>query len=242
MAEHDHHAASALPVHIGIIMDGNGRWAHARSLPRTSGHLEGLKAAKRIIRAAAVRGIPYLTLYVFSTENWKRSSQEVSYLMGLIAQYIKREYPFYQEMNIRIRHSGDREKLPPKVTRLLDEAVTFTSGHSGLTVNLAVNYGGKNEILRAVQAWYTDSRAGGNPQELTEELFSQYLDNPDIPDADLIIRTANEKRMSNFLLWKGAYAEFYFSEKFWPDWRAADLDAALREYRNRRRRYGGIDQ
>ncbi|MCF7942828.1 MAG: di-trans,poly-cis-decaprenylcistransferase [Spirochaetia bacterium] len=235
----------SIPQHIGIIMDGNGRWAHFRKMPRTSGHLEGLKAAKRIIRAAVVRHISFLTLYAFSTENWKRSEQEVSFLMGLISKYIRKEYPFYREQNIRILHTGDRSGLPVNVAAVIDEAAAYTAAHTGLTVCLAINYGGRNEIVRGMEKAFklhaiADSSAGSDRHAL-EISFRKFLDNPEIPDPDLIIRTAGERRLSNFLLWQSAYSELFFSDKLWPDWKAGDLDNALVDFRNRKRNYGGID-
>jgi undecaprenyl diphosphate synthase len=232
---------TSIPQHIGIIMDGNGRWANFRKMPRTSGHIEGLKAAKRIIRAAVVRNISFLTLYAFSTENWKRSEQEVSFLMGLISKYIRKEYPFYRDHNIRILHTGDRSGLPENVINVIDEAAAYTASHTGLTVCLAINYGGRNEIIRALEEAVRLNAVSGSYRQSRETSFRKFLDNPDIPDPDLIIRTAGERRLSNFLLWQSAYSELFFSDKLWPDWKAGDLDNALVDFRNRKRNYGGID-
>ncbi|MDR1970771.1 MAG: di-trans,poly-cis-decaprenylcistransferase [Treponema sp.] len=220
------------PDHLGIIMDGNGRWAKSRGLARTQGHLEGLKAAKRIVKAASDRGIAYLTLYTFSTENWKRAAEEVGFIMGLVRQYLRGEFDFYRENAIRIRHAGDREGLPADIRAELEKALEDTRDFTGMQVILALNYGGRDEIVRAV------NRAGPGP--FTEALLRSHLDNPDLPDPDLIIRTAGEFRTSNFLLWEGAYAEYYISEKFWPDFNGEDLDAALGAYGGRDRRYGGL--
>ncbi|MCK5156567.1 MAG: di-trans,poly-cis-decaprenylcistransferase, partial [Spirochaetales bacterium] len=224
-----------------IIMDGNGRWAASHNSLRSTGHLEGLKTAKRIIQAASDRKIPFITLYVFSTENWKRTGPEISYLMGLISTYIKKEYPFYKQENIRILHTGSHENLPTSVIRNLKNAVSYTSGHTGLTVCLAINYGGRNEILRAIGKYCASKH---HIQDIIpkEKDFCQFLDNPGIPDPDLIIRTAGEKRLSNFLLWQSAYSEFFFSDKLWPDWTANDLDNALMEFSKRKRRFGGVQK
>jgi undecaprenyl diphosphate synthase len=224
-----------LPCHVGIIMDGNGRWAKQRGKPRTEGHLEGVKAAKRVVAAAAEVGLLFLSLYTFSTENWARAQEEVSYLMGLIGLYLKKEYDFYRHNRIRIVHSGDLLRLPPGVQKEIEDVTRDTAQFDGLTVNLSINYGGRDEIIRAFRRLQTvDSR-----EPLTEESFRQYLDHPEVPDPDLIIRSANEQRLSNFLLWESAYAELYFSSKLWPDWDGDDLREALAEYARRSRRFGG---
>ncbi len=216
-------------------MDGNGRWAEARGKPRTEGHLEGVKAAKRVVAAASEAGIRFLSLYTFSTENWTRAQEEVSYLMGLIALYLKKEYDFYRKNRIRIVHSGDLERLPREIAREIDDVTRDTAGFDGLMVNLSINYGGRDEIIRAFRRLLAEH--DGEP--LTEESFRHYLDQPELPDPDLIIRSANELRLSNFLLWESAYAELYFSPKLWPDWDGADLLAALADYAQRSRRFGG---
>ncbi len=226
---------SALPHHLGIIMDGNGRWAQSRGLGRSEGHKEGLKAAKRVTKAASDAGIRVLSLYVFSTENWKRTEQEVSFLMFLLKNNLLKEWDFYRENGIRVVHSGDIAGLPTDVQDDLNRVVSDTSAFTGLTVNLAVNYGGQDEILRAVRRWEADpSRA-----PLTAGVLDRYLDQP-LPPVDLLIRTAGEQRLSNFLLWQSAYAEFHFSSKFWPDWQAEDLEFALKDFQNRQRRFGGV--
>ena len=220
--------------HIGIIMDGNGRWAKGRGMLRTQGHLEGLKAAKRIVKAASDAGVSYLTLYAFSTENWKRAADEVGFIMGLVKQYLRGELDFYRENGIKLRHAGDRGGLPPDVLDDLDEACNDTRDFKGLQVILALNYGGRDEIVRAAKKIMEDGGA------VTEENIGRYLDNPDIPDPDLIIRTAGEFRTSNFLLWEGAYAEYYISAKLWPDWTGDDLAEAIKSYGGRERRFGAI--
>jgi undecaprenyl diphosphate synthase len=224
----------SLPRHIGIIMDGNGRWARARGRPRSEGHLEGLTAAKRVTAAASDLGIRWLTLYTFSTENWRRAEEEVSYLMFLIQRHLRNEFDFYRKNRIRILHAGDIDRLPPEVVREIRSAMADTAGFDGLTVVLAINYGGRDEIARAVRR----AAAAGEAADLTEARLRTYLDLPDVPDPDLIIRTGAELRQSNFLLWQSAYAELYFSPKLWPDWDRPDLEAALEEYAHRSRRFG----
>jgi undecaprenyl diphosphate synthase len=228
---------NTIPSHIGIIMDGNGRWARMRNLPRTQGHIEGLKAAKRIVTAAAKRGIRYMTLYTFSTENWKRTQDEVGFLMGLIKKNLLSELDFYRENNIRIRHCGDISALPDDIALGLRTAIEETSLNDGLCLSLAINYGGRDEIVRALKKMA--SHLASIPR-IDEKTISAYLDNPDIPDPDLIIRTAGEFRTSNFLLWESAYSEYIFSPKLWPEWDASDLEKALSEYAERDRRFGGV--
>jgi undecaprenyl diphosphate synthase len=231
-------------------MDGNGRWAQRKKQLRTQGHLEGLKTAKKIVKAASDLHIPFLTLYVFSTENWKRTAEEVGFIMGLVKQHLKAELDFYRENRIRIRHTGDPGGLPPDIVRELQEAGEDTRSFDGLQVVLALNYGGRDAIVRGVRRLLaslmvspeTAGSAGfieNNLNSINEARIRQNLDNPDIPDPDLIIRTAGEYRISNFLLWEGAYAEYYFSDILWPDWTAEDLYAAIAAYQQRERRFGG---
>jgi undecaprenyl diphosphate synthase len=224
-------------------MDGNGRWAQRKNLLRTQGHLEGLKNAKKIVKAASDLHIPFLTLYVFSTENWKRTAEEVGFIMGLVKQHLKAELDFYRENRIRIRHAGDPEGLPRDIVRELEEACEDTRSFEGLQVILALNYGGRDAIVRAVRrrlaSLEKEPLEKRVPEKITEEGIRGGLDNPDIPDPDLIIRTGGEYRTSNFLLWEGAYAEYYFSEVLWPDWTEGDLHSALAAYQERERRFGG---
>jgi len=234
-----------LPQHIGIIMDGNGRWAEQRGLARTRGHLEGLAAAKRVIKAASDAGIRYVTLYTFSTENWKRPETEVSFIMDLVKRYLKAEFDFYRENKLRLRHAGDAAGLPRDIAEDLKDAIRNTEEFDGMQVILALNYGGRDEIIRAIRKLAhnndfasDDDDAGFNT--ITEEDIDAHMDNADVPDPDLIIRTAGEYRTSNFLIWEAAYAEWYFSEKLWPDWDRADLELALENYRGRNRRFGGV--
>lgn len=223
---------SPVPPHVAIIMDGNGRWATARGLPRTEGHRQGLAAAKRVVAAASRLGIQYLSLYTFSTENWKRTQEEVGFLMNLIKVHLASELDFYRKNRIRVVHSGSREGLPPEILEEIDEVAADTADFPGMVVNLAINYGGRDEILRAV------ARCGaGRP--LSENDMALALDHPEIPDPDLIIRTGGEMRLSNFLLWQSAYSELYFSECLWPDFDEPDLADALEAYAARDRRFGG---
>ncbi len=224
-----------MPRHVGIIMDGNGRWAKERNKPRTEGHLEGVKAAKRVVKAASEIGLEFLSLYTFSTENWSRAAEEVSYLMFLIKSYLRKEYDFYRQNRIRIVHSGDLRRLPEDIRAEIDSVTKDTSGFGGLTLNLSINYGGRDEIIRAVKRF----QESGTAAELTEGSLRGFLDNPQIPDPDLIVRTSGEMRISNFLLWQSAYAELFFSPKLWPDWDAQDLRDALAEFGKRTRKFGG---
>ncbi|MFP3958976.1 MAG: polyprenyl diphosphate synthase [Spirochaetaceae bacterium] len=228
-----------LPAHVGIIMDGNGRWARARGLKRTEGHNEGLKAAKRVVRRASELGLPCVSLYTFSTENWRRTPEEVKFLMSLVGTNLRKEYPFYQENNIRVLHSGDLAGLPETVQRELTAVEADTADFTGTTVNLAMNYGGRDEILRAMGRLSTseDFVPGTKP---SAELFARYLDRPEFPDVDLVIRTGGERRISNFLLWEIAYAELWFSDKLWPDWDGTDLEEAVGDFASRKRSFGGV--
>ncbi|MDR3130201.1 MAG: di-trans,poly-cis-decaprenylcistransferase [Treponema sp.] len=225
------------PVHIGVIMDGNGRWAVRRGQIRTQGHLEGLKTAKRIVKAASDMGVAYLTLYVFSTENWKRTAEEVGFIMGLVKQYLAAELDFFRQNRIKIRHAGDAQGLPPDIAGEIREVCDDTRDFTGLQVILALNYGGRDEIMRGIRRLLETPPPGG---ELTEASFRRCLDNPDIPDPDLVIRTAGEMRISNFLLWEGAYSEYWVSEKLWPDFTEEDLASAIEWFQSRERRYGGV--
>lgn len=234
------------PNHIGIIMDGNGRWAQARHLPRSIGHKQGLETVKQIVGSVSRLGIPYLSLYTFSTENWKRAQDEVDFLMKLIVTHLSSEFDFYRDNHIRVIHSGRLEGLPSAVIAELQHVANDTRQFDGLTVNLAINYGGRDEILRGMRALIGDLVEEGASTEdvldslanLDESSFSRWMDGPDLPDLDLIIRTGGEQRISNFLLWKSAYAELYFSDQLWPDWTDKDLMSALADFQKRDRRYG----
>jgi len=220
------------PSHIAIFMDGNGRWAKARGLPRTEGHREGLKVAKRIVKAAKEMGVRNLTLYTFSTENWKRAQEEVKFLMGLVSTYLEAEFDFYKENGVQVVHSGDLGGLPPEVQTSIKKVTRDTSAYKSIRVNLAINYGGRDEILRAI------SRMPTTNMPCSEKDFRTYLDVPDMPDPDLIIRAGGELRISNFLIWQAAYSELYFSDVLWPDWKADHLASAIEDYYRRERRFG----
>ena len=227
------------PEHIGIIMDGNGRWAEKRGLVRTQGHLEGLKAAKRIVKAACELEIKYLTLFAFSTENWKRTSEEVSFIMGLVKQYLRAEFEFSKRNKIRVRHAGDFSGLPPDIQNEITDSIKNTQTFTGMQVILAINYGGRDEIKRAI-AKFANENSSNDLSQISEKDIQAHLDNPDIPDPDLIIRSAGEFRTSNFLLWQGAYSELFISKKLWPDWDKADLEEAIADFQKRERKFGGI--
>lgn len=228
--------SGSAPSHVGIIMDGNGRWAKTRGLPRTNGHKEGLEAAKRIVARASDRGISTLSLYAFSTENWRRTEDEVSFLMGLIRTHLRKQYDFYKERELRITHSGDIDRLPKTVRDEIVLAEHDTATFRGMKVNLLINYGGRDEIIRSVRRFVKD---GGDIGIIDEGDINRNLDHPDLPDLDLLIRTGGEYRLSNFLIWQAAYAELFFSEVFWPDWTPEHFDEALEHYGSRNRRFGG---
>jgi undecaprenyl diphosphate synthase len=224
-----------LPAHVGIIMDGNGRWAEQQGKPRTYGHKHGITAAKRIIKAAIAVGIPNITLYTFSTENWSRSPKEVNFLMKLLRQHLRREADFYHNNRIRVLHAGEIDGLPEEVAKELRKAIDATQSYEAINAVLAINYGGRDEVVRAVNRILREDGSG----PVTKEAIGGALDNPEIPDPDLIIRTAGEQRLSNFLLWESAYSEYYFSSKLWPEWDAEDLREALRHFAGRKRKFGG---
>jgi len=227
--------ADTLPQHVAIIMDGNGRWASKRALPRAMGHRAGVNRLKEIIRFSSDAGIPALTLYAFSTENWKRPRDEVNTLMKLLIEYFNKEIDELDENHVRIRTLGDIEALPMDVGKAIDDAVTRTAGNDGLALSIALNYGSQAEILRAVNA-LTAAQA-----PVTEEAFSAQLYTADLPPLDLLIRTGGEKRLSNFLLYQAAYAELIFLDDFWPDFTQERYASALREFASRKRRYGGLE-
>ena len=221
--------------HIAVIMDGNGRWAQQRGLARTKGHREGLEAAKRIVKTVADVHIPYITLYVFSTENWKRTEEEVGFLMGLIQQHLRAELAFYAANNIKVKHIGNAAALPRAIQMDIADIMKKTEHYTGTTMQLAINYGGKDEIIRAIK-----KLSGRQLETLTEDAFEQLLDTAGVPPVDLVIRTGGEKRLSNFLLWQTAYAEFYSTDILWPDFTPAHLMEALDAYGKRIRRFGRI--
>lgn len=223
-------------MHIGLIMDGNGRWASQRQLPRAAGHLEGLKACKRVVAAAADLGISYLTLYVFSTENWKRPEQEVNYLMNLLEKKLPGEINYFLDHNIKLKFRGDLSKLPESAQKAVKFVLDKTDSCSAITVVLCINYGGQDEIARAANRFIN-----ANPgKEITAKDIENNLDNPDVPAPDIIVRSAGEMRLSNFMLWDSAYAEFLSIEKLWPDWDKEEIEFILSEYSKRNRKFGGL--
>ena len=228
---------STLPIHIGIIMDGNGRWAKLRNLPRTKGHREGLDVAKQIVKAASDLGIKFVTLYTFSTENWKRTQEEVGYLMTLIKKHLSSEFNFYKENKIRIEHIGDITALPMDVQTEIKNAKNDTKDFTGTTVLLAINYGGKDEIIRGIKKLAAQKK---DFSSITEQDLSLALDTENIPDVDLLIRTGGELRLSNFLLWQAAYAELIFTDTLWPDYTKEEFIKNIQTFQHRTRRFGGI--
>lgn len=236
------HAVPASPRHVAIIMDGNGRWATRRGLPRLEGHRRGVDALRRTVRAAGEMGVSFLTVYAFSSENWSRPRIEIDGLMGLLKRFIRNDLVELHENNIRIRVIGEREGLEPDVLGLLTEAETLTRNNTALTLVIAFNYGSRQEMTRAVQAVAAGVKGGTiDPATITPALIAGFLDTAGIPDPDLVIRTSGEMRLSNFLLWQAAYAEFVFSPVLWPDFDRAAFEAALSEFAARDRRFGGVD-
>ncbi len=230
----------APPRHVAIIMDGNGRWAAARGLPRLEGHRRGVDALRKAIRAAHELGVRHLTLYSFSVENWSRPAEEVTDLMNLLRLFIRRDLAELHKANIRIRVIGERGNLPPDILGLLVEAETTTRANTGLDLVVAFNYGARQEIVSAVRRIAEAARDGRlDPAQIDAGLFSDHLDTADIPDPDLVIRTSGELRISNFLLWQSAYAEFAFLPMHWPDFDKQAFEEAVASYRSRQRRYGG---
>ena len=225
---------SRLPRHIAIIMDGNGRWAKKRGLPRTAGHKIGAETFRDIAAYCRELGVEYLTVYAFSTENWKRPKDEVDTIMGLLEQYLQEAINTMEKDQIRLRILGDATALSPKLQRMIDEANTVSSRNTGFQANICLNYGGRAEILQAARL------CAENGEAWTEENFEKFLWSHDIPDPELIIRPSGELRLSNFLLWQCAYSEFYFCDTLWPDFDRKELDKAIIDYQRRDRRFGGI--
>ena len=229
-------SSPSTPSHVAIIMDGNGRWAQSRGLPRIMGHHAGVKAVERTVRAARDLGVKTLSLYAFSTENWKRPKTEVAGLMGLFRIYIRAKVGQLLAEGARIRFAGRTAELPADVREIIREAEEKTAGQQGLQLVICLNYGGRQEILDAVEKILESKES----LPLDEKTFREHLYLPDVPDPDLVIRTSGEKRLSNFWLWEGAYSELYFSEKLWPDFGPEDLEAAIIDYQGRERRYGSV--
>jgi len=231
-----------IPEHVALIMDGNGRWAKQRGLPRTLGHRAGVEALKEIVRYASEIGIKILTVYAFSTENWARPIEEVDYLINtLLVEYMKKEIDELNKNNVKVRILGNIDDLPVLTRKQIVEAVEITKNNTGLKFNIALNYGGRKEIIDAVKK-ITNMVLNGmiDEKEINEELFSRYLYTAGDKDPDLIIRTSGEMRISNFLIWQSAYSEFYFTKTLWPDFTKEDLDKAINEYAKRDRRFGGV--
>ncbi len=230
-----------VPRHVAIIMDGNGRWAAARGLPRVEGHRRGVEAVRRTVRAAGEIGIEVVTIFSFSAENWTRPASEIAELMGLLRRFIRNDLAELHKSNVRVRIIGEREGLDPDIARLLSEAEELTRNNTGLTLVVAFNYGARQEIARAARRIAEQVERGTlKAADVTVETVARSLDVPDLPDPDLIIRTSGEQRLSNFLLWQSAYSELVFVPTFWPDFDRATLEAAIREYQQRERRFGGL--
>ena len=234
-------AEDGAPRHVAIIMDGNGRWAAARGLPRTEGHRRGVEALRKTVRAAGELGIQILTIFSFSSENWLRPVSEIRDLMGLLRRFIRNDLAELHGSNVKVRVIGERDGLDPDIRRLLEEAEDLTRRNTGLILVVAFNYGARQEIARAAKRAAEEVASGRmKAQDITPELLAQHLDAPDVPDPDVIIRTSGEQRLSNFLLWQSAYSELVFVPINWPDFDRAALEGAIAEYRRRERRFGGL--
>jgi undecaprenyl diphosphate synthase len=234
-------AAAGVPAHVAIIMDGNGRWAARRGLPRAEGHRRGVEAIRRAVRSATDLGIRYLTVYSFSSENWRRPAQEVADLMGLLKRFVRHDLADLHRANVRVRIIGERDGLSSDIRTLLEDAEALTGANTGLTLVVAFNYGGRQEIVRAVRMLAERVRAGElDPGQIGLETLEGALDTCGIPDPDLVIRTSGEQRVSNFLTWQTAYSEFVFVPEFWPDFDHQTFTAAIEEYARRDRRFGGL--
>ncbi|HEU4659461.1 MAG TPA: isoprenyl transferase [Pseudolabrys sp.] len=230
-----------VPRHVAIIMDGNGRWAAARGLPRGEGHRRGVEALRKTVRAAGELGIGVLTIFSFSSENWARPATEIRELMGLLRRFIRHDLADLHRNNVRVRVIGERDGLEPDIGRLLVEAEDLTRANDGLTLVVAFNYGARQEMARAVRRMVAAVAQGAlKPDEIDAKAVGRFLDAPDLPDPDVIIRTSGEQRLSNFLLWQSAYSELVFVPTYWPDFDRAALEAALQEYSQRVRRFGGL--
>jgi len=241
VSKEDMQKQAAVPCHIAIIMDGNGRWAKQRGLPRTAGHAAGAESFRRIANYCRTLGVKYLTVYAFSTENWKRSQEEIAGIMKLLGVYLKEALADMEKNHVRFRFFGDITRLSPDLQKLCREAEETSSQYHEVQVNFCLNYGGRDELVRAAAAFAADVQKGlRQPQELTEELLASYLYSAGVPDPELIIRPSGEMRTSNFLLWQSAYSEYVFMNVLWPDFGPEELDAAIEEYHRRNRRFGGV--
>ncbi|MEH6742856.1 isoprenyl transferase [Hyphomonas sp.] len=236
-----HAGASRVPAHIAIIMDGNGRWAKARGLPRAAGHERGVEALRRTVEAAGEIGVRYLTVYSFSTENWRRPAAEVNALFGLLKTFIKKDLGRLKKEGVKINVIGRRDGLPEDIAKLVEKAERETASNSDFVLNIAFNYGGREEIARAARALSADVASGAvQPEDVTEDVLASYLDTADMPDPDLLVRTSGEYRLSNFLLWQAAYSELVFFDVLWPDFDRAWLEKAVAIYSDRERRFGVV--
>ena len=232
-----------IPQHVAIILDGNGRWAKSKGMPRNYGHTMGAKNVEKICDIAGHMGIKYLTVYAFSTENWGRPQPEVDELMRLLGSYMKTCLKTAKKNNMRVRVLGDLSRLSPKLQEQILELERVSRAYDGFNFQIALNYGSRDEMLRAMKKMYTDIKTGKlSEHAVTEEVFSGYLDTADLPDPDLLIRTSGEQRLSNYLLWQLAYSEFYFTDVPWPDFDEEELKKAVAAYQNRERRYGGLSE
>ncbi len=230
-----------VPQNLGIIMDGNGRWAKKRGLPRQAGHVTGAQVFRKITKYCEKCGVKYLTVYAFSTENWKRPREEVDAIMNLLRQYLKESLADFQQENIRTRFIGDRSALAEDILELMQEAEQTTAHKTGMTLNIALNYGGQQELTAAAQTLARRVQSGEiTPEDINEEMLGAALYTEDQPPVDLILRPSGEYRLSNFLIWQSAYAEFVFMDVLWPDFTEADLERAFEEYARRNRRFGGV--
>ena len=228
-----------IPKHIAIIMDGNGRWAEKRGMPKIMGHKQGVESIKKAVQACIKFGVKYLTLYAFSTENWLRPRKEVEGLFKLLENFLDSQFQIFHKNNVRLRIIGDREKIAPFLRKKIEQAEKDTESYNSLVLNIALSYGARQEIVSAVKNISEDVKKGSvETSDVDEKLFSEYLYTKDCPDPDLLIRTSGEMRISNFLLWQISYAEFYVTTKLWPDFGEKDLKIAIEEYDNRERRYG----
>jgi undecaprenyl diphosphate synthase len=236
-------APASVPRHVAIIMDGNGRWAAKRGLPRYEGHRRGVEATKECVRAASDLGIEYLTLFSFSSENWKRPPDEVTFLMALLRRFIRRDLAELHENNVRLRILGKSEGVATDLWSMMQDAVALTERNTGLQLNIAFNYGARDEIMRAIRRLAQDVSLGkAHPDAIDGASLERYFDTAGMPDPDLLIRTSGEQRLSNFLLWQCAYSELLFVDEFWPDFTRETLETAIGLYRLRDRRYGGLSQ
>ncbi|MFC5628114.1 isoprenyl transferase [Aliibacillus thermotolerans] len=230
-----------IPAHIAIIMDGNGRWAQKKGLPRVAGHREGMKVIHKIVEKANDLQVKYLTLYAFSTENWKRPKSEVDFLMRLPEQFLHKELPKLKKNNVQVRIMGDQSLLPAHTLKAVNKAVTETKNNNGLILNFALNYGGRREISEALKNIVKKVEEGSlHSSDINEQVIESHLLSKGLPDPDLLIRTSGEKRLSNFMLWQLAYSEFWFTDVLWPDFKAEDFVEAILIYQQRQRRYGGV--